>query len=794
MKNKLLLLYTFIFLGPLVSFANCPGDTARFTTIAGVCNSKTVTFTNTSVGATTYFWNFGDGGTLGDTSNVMNPAPYTYSVLGSYTATLIVDRYTVCADTFTALVNMNFVDANYTSNAPGCVTSPVNFTNGSIVGPGATITLYKWDFGDTGNSDTTSLQNPAYTYSAGNVSYNVKLVVTASNGCKDSVTSGIGMQSEVIVNAGTNITTCDNNQSVNLSGTVQNAGGGIWTASGAFSPSAISLTPIYTPTDAAKQNGVDTVILTSFSSPYCPNKSDTVLIIFNPGPVANVGSDISVCKDVGSVAITAALTGATGGVWHTLSTEGTFTDDSLVTTFYHPGSTDTAAGSVILYLETTGNGICASTTDSLTINFTPLPVVIIKTEDSSCSGNPIVLDVTVSTGAGTWSSTGSGIFLPNSTTLNGLYYPSTADNAAGMVTLMFISGNNGDCQPVQDSLTVTIKQSPTANYTAAGACANSPVQFTDNSTAAGSITNWNWVFGDLSLPSLTQSPSHTYSSCGSKIVTLVVTADNGCIDADTQTVPVYCIPVANYTAIGVCIKEGTAFTNTSTVNNSTIASSSWTFGDNTTSADANPQHNFLSDGSFPVTLVVTTAQGCKDTLVQTLSIVDGPVAAFTSADSTTDVNEPVTFQDQSVNASDLYWFFGDGTSLGPDPYPGQTHIYNRSGFYDVCLISVDAFGCMDTACHQQIVSALSNGPSGFSPNGDGQNDVFYVYGGPFKKLEFKVYNNWGEVIFMSDSQSVGWDGKFNGVEQAVGVYVYTVEGINENDKKIKISGDVTLLR
>jgi gliding motility-associated-like protein len=98
-------------------------------------------------------------------------------------------------------------------------------------------------------------------------------------------------------------------------------------------------------------------------------------------------------------------------------------------------------------------------------------------------------------------------------------------------------------------------------------------------------------------------------------------------------------------------------------------------------------------------------------------------------------------------------------------------------------------------CHQQIVSTTTSiGPTGFSPNGDGQNDVFYVYGGPFKKLQFKVYNNWGEVIFISDSQSMGWDGKYEGVDQAVGVYIYTVEGTTENDKEIKVSGDVTLLR
>ena len=59
---------------------------------------------------------------------------------------------------------------------------------------------------------------------------------------------------------------------------------------------------------------------------------------------------------------------------------------------------------------------------------------------------------------------------------------------------------------------------------------------------------------------------------------------------------------------------------------------------------------------------------------------------------------------------------------------------------------------------------------------------------------FKIYNNWGEVIFESHDQAHGWDGKRDGVNQPVGVYVYTVEATTLDDVQHTIKGDVTLLR
>lgn len=85
-------------------------------------------------------------------------------------------------------------------------------------------------------------------------------------------------------------------------------------------------------------------------------------------------------------------------------------------------------------------------------------------------------------------------------------------------------------------------------------------------------------------------------------------------------------------------------------------------------------------------------------------------------------------------------------------------------------------------------------PSGFSPNGDGNNDIFNLYGiAEASSYELEVYNRWGEMIFRSIDKSHGWDGVFNGAPVPSGVYAYRYN-IIMNGKTYKSKGSVTLLR
>jgi len=69
-----------------------------------------------------------------------------------------------------------------------------------------------------------------------------------------------------------------------------------------------------------------------------------------------------------------------------------------------------------------------------------------------------------------------------------------------------------------------------------------------------------------------------------------------------------------------------------------------------------------------------------------------------------------------------------------------------------------------------------------------------VYGTSIKSLTFYVYDQWGEMMFKSNSQASGWDGTFKGTNQPVGVYVYYVQATMNDGKQIMKKGTITLLR
>jgi gliding motility-associated-like protein len=189
---------------------------------------------------------------------------------------------------------------------------------------------------------------------------------------------------------------------------------------------------------------------------------------------------------------------------------------------------------------------------------------------------------------------------------------------------------------------------------------------------------------------------------------------------------------------------------------------------------------------------------------------------FISNPLTPTPNQTVQYiADVSSQVTNYFWNFGDANA-GADNFSNlesPTHAYANVGLYTVSLITSDLVGCTDTMTRVDYIDVTTDGsgsgggggnpnpndgdvfiPTAFTPNGDNSNDIFYVRGGSITELNMSIYNQWGERVFYSDDQAVGWDATFSGREVQLGTYVYVVKLQFTDGTENTYNGKVTVLR
>ncbi|WKZ74912.1 MAG: gliding motility-associated C-terminal domain-containing protein [Vicingaceae bacterium] len=125
---------------------------------------------------------------------------------------------------------------------------------------------------------------------------------------------------------------------------------------------------------------------------------------------------------------------------------------------------------------------------------------------------------------------------------------------------------------------------------------------------------------------------------------------------------------------------------------------------------------------------------------------------------------------------------------------GKTNGYKNFAYYYLDEVSI--YRCNDTLPPPVPKdTAYLNLPTAFSPNGDGQNDVFSVLGAKYvQSIELRIYNRWGQEVFYTNQKETGWDGTFKGQPAPTGVYAYTLVATLPNGEVITKKGNVTLKR
>ena len=256
----------------------------------------------------------------------------------------------------------------------------------------------------------------------------------------------------------------------------------------------------------------------------------------------------------------------------------------------------------------------------------------------------------------------------------------------------------------------SFSQVPTASFSAVPttACIGGTTVFTNTSIGATPLS-YLWNFGDSTFSTL-PSPTHTFTSSGTFNVTLLTTAANGLTASASQQIIIQAVPNPTFVA-PISSNCAPASIN---INNTTpsLAGSSylWNFGNGSTSILENPPaQTFNTNGSFTVSLTITTSAGCSgSTSIPDFITISNVAPSFSPDFQGGCAPLTVQFTDQSIppSPSNLInswsWNFGNGqTFIGQNP-PPQT--YGSLGFYDVSLSVTTQSGCTGTTVLDSFIT------------------------------------------------------------------------------------------
>lgn len=272
------------------------------------------------------------------------------------------------------------------------------------------------------------------------------------------------------------------------------------------------------------------------------------------------------------------------------------------------------------------------------------------------------------------------------------------------VKLIITSG-----QMCKDSLQqmVTVKQSPTVDFSYPLNCFGDYMILKDNSqtTFPSTLIEWLWSFGDGTPVSNQDEPKHLYGSPGKYKVGLQVKASNGCFNSTEKEVIVNPRPKVEFSSGPFCQNTPVQLNNTSTISEGSVSEYKWTFsGLNKTEILKNPIINYKDTGDYTIKLWAKSLIGCSDSIIQPVVVHSLPKAFFTFSPTFGIAPLDVSLNNSSTGAVSYLWDLGDGANSS---LKSPKHLYKENGTYKICLNVVNDYGCSSVLCKSiKIIPAV----------------------------------------------------------------------------------------
>lgn len=564
------------------------------------------------------------------------------------------------------------------------------FTDSSTIASG--YLSWSWDFGDSKNAYT---ENPTHTYAAAGT-YTVKLIVTSTLGTTSTISK------KVTVNQQASPLFTINTLNQCLSGNRYSFTDKSTTSSGTMAWSwdfgdGVGKSTSENPTYSYKKAGTDTVKLTVTTNSGCPALiSKTVIVYPQPADSFSV-NNAGQCFRGNRFVYTNSTTISSGSIssWKWKYGNGDSSTSKSPTYSY------SKAGVYKIKLTAVSNFGC-STADSQSISVYPQisPSFTINAANQCIAGNKFIFSdkSTLSSGSiTTWIwQFGDG---HDTSTENPIH---TYDSTGNFRVKVFMTTDNS-CNDTISQI-VAVYPQPKSSFTikTATQCLKyNRFSFADQSVASTGnvIVGWNWKFGDSTTSSST-NPFHTFGNSGTYIVSLIVSDSNKCTDSSAKTVTLLPKIKAMFKANDSvqCFESNNfIFSDQSTLPSGTNYWS-WNFGDNQHATSQNPAHSYSNPGTYKVGLIVTNADGCKDTIYKTVVVHSKITPKFSAGilKQCLKGNSYVITDSSSISSggiSSKIWNFGDGnSSKASDP----VYSYKNPGIYHITLTLKSDQGCFDS--------------------------------------------------------------------------------------------------
>jgi gliding motility-associated-like protein len=348
------------------------------------------------------------------------------------------------------------------------------------------------------------------------------------------------------------------------------------------------------------------------------------------------------------------------------------------------------------------------------INSLTQPIVVsnfqagITAPSVGCVGQAILFEDNSTIGANTWNWNFGSAGQSNAEN------PSVTYNSPGTYTVNLSAQNtNSGCSGstsqqiiIQPNTTPTFYANPTAN------CAPGSIQFFNTTNLNGTYV---WDFGDGQTYTGPNPPPHIFQNSGLYDISLTYTSSAGCSGTQTLNNYIEITPVeAGFFALdtGGCAPFTVQFIDTSYTPSNPIVSWQWNFGNGQTFSGQIPPTQTYGVGLYDVSLIITTASGCTDTLTKTPYITVGSIDSidFSWDPSITCANTDVEFESEfyisvPYDSTEIsyFWDFSQGISSQDDP---TFQFSQDTGWVDVTLY-VNFRGCIDTLEKDSVLYVLA---------------------------------------------------------------------------------------